>query len=218
MVHVFDLLGCIAQGPTTDEALANTPDAIRAFLTFLQRHGADVDVAAPFTTIVREHVTKGGFIGQGNPPDGFGPDFAPIDGGEFAALAERLRWLREDFVARIGTIPAGDLAAKPPKGRPLSAIIQHVSDSSATYLRYLVGPVDGLAAACKAVRENPGGAAALSYRWEIDTARWMAVTDAERALAVQHGQQTWTARRGIRRALEHEWEHFVEVGARLGVT
>jgi len=31
MVHVLDLLGCIAPGPTTADALAVTPDAIRAF-------------------------------------------------------------------------------------------------------------------------------------------------------------------------------------------
>ena len=39
MVHVLDLLGCIAQGPTTEEALEATPDAIRAYLRFLRRHG-----------------------------------------------------------------------------------------------------------------------------------------------------------------------------------
>ena len=216
MVHVFDLLGCIAQGPTTEAALVSTPDAIGDFLRLLKRHGDKVDPRAPFTTAVREHVTKGGFIGQGNPPDGFAPDFEPVDSAEFKMLARRLGWLREDFGALIAGLSAEQLTGKPPRGRPLSAIIEHVSDSSATYLRYLVGPVEGLAAACKAVRENPGDVAALTQRWDLDTARWGAVTDAERALQVPHGEQTWTARRGIRRALEHEWEHFVEMRARLG--
>ena len=34
MVHVLELLGCIAQGPTTEKALAATPEAIRAYLRF----------------------------------------------------------------------------------------------------------------------------------------------------------------------------------------
>ena len=38
MVHVLDLVGCIAKGPTTDEALNRTPEAIRAYLRFLKRH------------------------------------------------------------------------------------------------------------------------------------------------------------------------------------
>lgn len=51
MVHVLDLLGCIAQGPTTEAALEATSAAIRAYLRFLQRHG--------------EAVKPGGFIVKG---------------------------------------------------------------------------------------------------------------------------------------------------------
>ena len=36
MVHVLELLGCIAKGPITDEALSSTPGAIRAYLRFLK--------------------------------------------------------------------------------------------------------------------------------------------------------------------------------------
>jgi predicted RNase H-like HicB family nuclease len=39
MVHFLELLGCIATGPTTEEALDRTPATIRDFLQFLQRHG-----------------------------------------------------------------------------------------------------------------------------------------------------------------------------------
>ena len=35
MVHVPELLGCIANGPTTEIALERTPGAMRAFLRFL---------------------------------------------------------------------------------------------------------------------------------------------------------------------------------------
>lgn len=48
MVHVPDLLSCVAVGPTTEEALTATPAAIRAFLHFLRRHGEPVDPDAPF--------------------------------------------------------------------------------------------------------------------------------------------------------------------------
>jgi predicted RNase H-like HicB family nuclease len=39
MVHVLALPGCIATGPTTEEAIENVPSGIRARLEFLRRHG-----------------------------------------------------------------------------------------------------------------------------------------------------------------------------------
>ena len=215
MVHVFDLLGLTIQGPTTDEAIEAAPDGIRDILGFLKRHGEKVDPQAPFTTVVKEHVTKGSFIGQGNPPDGFTPDFEPLSARELSVLVTRLGWLREDLADLIANVKPEELTAKPARGRPLAGIIEHFANSSATYLRYLVGPVEGLAEATRAVRNDPGDIGALRRLWEVDTGRWAAVTAQERALRVPHGQQTWTARRGIRRALEHEWEHFVEIRERL---
>jgi len=47
MVHVLDLLGCIANAPTTEDALAATPEAIEAYLRFLKRIGEDIDPDAP---------------------------------------------------------------------------------------------------------------------------------------------------------------------------
>jgi hypothetical protein len=38
MVHVLEVLGCIAKGLTSGEDLDRTPEAIRAYLRFLKRH------------------------------------------------------------------------------------------------------------------------------------------------------------------------------------
>ena len=59
MVHVLDLLGCVAVGPTTEDALAATPDAIHAYRRFLGRHGEPVVPDALFDTHVVEHITQG---------------------------------------------------------------------------------------------------------------------------------------------------------------
>ncbi len=78
MVHILDLSGCIAKGPTTDEALARTPDAIRAYLRFLSRHGEAVDRGSEFETLVAEHVTEGQWLGHGDPALVFQPDLEPL--------------------------------------------------------------------------------------------------------------------------------------------
>ncbi len=57
MVHVLDVLGCIAKGPTSDDALNRTPEAIRAYLRFLKRHGEAVKPDGEFETVVAEHIT-----------------------------------------------------------------------------------------------------------------------------------------------------------------
>src|SRR5262249_20971480 len=77
-VHVLDLLGCVAVGPTTEGALAATPDAIRAYRCFLHRHGETVAPDAPFGTRVVEHVTEGMWLGNGSPYLVFGPDLEPV--------------------------------------------------------------------------------------------------------------------------------------------
>ena len=84
-------------------------------------------------------------------------------------------------------------------------------------MRYLVGKVDGLSEALRVVQSNPDGLpAALTAVWRILDARLALLTAAEREQQAPHGQVTWTARRAMRRLLEHEWEHLVEIAARLG--
>src|SRR2546427_10633367 len=70
LVHVLDLLGCVVQADTTDEALAAAPDAIRAYLRYLRRHGEKVDPNDEIETRVAEHNTERLFSGQAIwPPD-----------------------------------------------------------------------------------------------------------------------------------------------------
>jgi predicted RNase H-like HicB family nuclease len=52
MVHVPALLGCMANGATTEEALDATPHAICAYLRFLRRAGEGADPDEPFDTRV----------------------------------------------------------------------------------------------------------------------------------------------------------------------
>src|SRR5437660_10074066 len=64
LVHVLDLLGCVVQADTTDEAIASAPDAIRAYLRYLGRHGDKVDPNEKIETCLAEHNTEGLFSGQ----------------------------------------------------------------------------------------------------------------------------------------------------------
>ena len=77
--------------------------------------------------------------------------------------------------------------------------------------------MDGLSEALRAVQQGPGAIpSALTHLWQVSSSRLEVMTAAERRQSVKHGQVTWTARRGLRRMLEHEWEHLLEIAERLG--
>jgi uncharacterized damage-inducible protein DinB/predicted RNase H-like HicB family nuclease len=217
MVHALDLVGCIAQGPTTEAALEATPDAIRAYLRFLARHGEAVEPDGDFTTAVAEHVTEGVWLGNGDPTPGFGPDFLPLSAADLTVYLRRLAWLRADLLALLRDLPKEQLLAEPETGgRSIYQILEHVAESQSVYLRYLVGKVEGLSEALRAVQTGSEDlSAALARLWQISGARLEALTEAERTQEVPHGQVTWTARRALRRMLEHDWEHFGELTRRL---
>ena len=217
MVHVLDLPGCIAQGPTTEAALEATPEAIGVYLRFLGRHGEAVEPDAAFTAVVAEHVTEGGWLGNGDPTPGFTFDFRPLTTDDLAVYLRRLAWLRSDLLALIRDVPRERLMAEPEGGgRSVYRILEHVAESHCVYLRYLVGKVDGLSEGLRAVQSEPEVLTdALTRLWRISAARLEVLTEAERTQRIPHGQVTWTARRALRRMLEHDWEHLLELSRRL---
>ena len=219
MVHVMDLLGCVANGPTTAEALEATPAAIRKFLDMLMRHGDDVDPGVEITIAIAAHMMEGSWIGQGDPIAGFATDFVPLTRAELEPFRTRLGWLHEEFLALIDRVPAELMPVKPEVGRDIYDIIRHTAASHGVYLRQIVGKVEGLNAAYKPIEQGTDDLpAALTRYWAVMDARLAALTDDELTGQFRHGQLIWTARRGIRRMLEHEWEHMMEIEARLGAS
>lgn len=220
IVHVLDLLGCTAQGPTTEDALVSTPEAIRTFLAFLQRHGVLVDPQQTFTTTIAEHVMEGNWLANGDPTPGFRPDFQPLVEED---LREYLQWL-EWMQAELGEILRGlstELVAEEPVsgGRSIEQIAQHLAEVYCTYMRSTVGRVSGMNEALRevdlAASNNFELADALDRLWEVTNPRLAEMSPTEREQSVQHGQITWTARRGMRRMLEDLWEHTQEILKRL---
>jgi predicted RNase H-like HicB family nuclease/uncharacterized damage-inducible protein DinB len=217
MAHVTDLLGCVARGPTTEAALEATPAAIRLYLGFLARHDDQVNPEAPFTVRAAQHVTEGPWIGYGDPAPGFTPDFEPLEADQLGVHLCRLSWLHDDLLGLVKALTREEWLTQPEKGRTIRQILEHLAESDGYYLRYLVGKVEGLPEALKAVREGPPEAlpAMLFDLWGVTAARLRILTEAERTAKVPHGQVTWTARRALRRMLEHAWEHLLEIAERL---
>ncbi len=217
MVHALDLLGCVAVGPTTDDALAATPEAIRAFLRFLRRHGEPVDPDAPFGTRVVEHATEGSWLGNGAPYLTFGPDLEPVSEDEIESVLRRFHWMRAELAAWAETQTTQQLDTPPQAGgRTARAILLHVIGPN-----YLAGPLGGAPGFSALQGAAERGELALPEalrRAPVLAAKHLRASTAEQRAAInEHPTQgPRTLRRALRRMLEHDWEHLAELSRRPG--
>ena len=217
MVHVLDLLGCVAVGPTTEDALAATPDAIRAYRRFLGRHGEPVAPDAPFETQVAEHITQGDWLGNGSPYLVFGPDLQPVTGAEVETFLNRHHWLREELATWAATQTGEQLDAPPGSGRTARAVLLHVLGATGGYLSAAQSGAPGFYRIHNAAeRGELDLAEALRQSAALAAERVHATTPEERAAVRQLPKGPRTLRKALRRMLEHDWEHLAELSRRPG--
>jgi uncharacterized damage-inducible protein DinB/predicted RNase H-like HicB family nuclease len=217
MVHVLDLVGCIAKGPTTDEALNGTPEAIRAYLRFLKRHGEAVDPDSEFETVVAEHVTEGQWLGSGDPALVFQPDLEPLTLKDAERYIQRSQWSRAEVLALVGGLIGEELEVEPYSSeRSIRAMLEHMLESEHFYVTTL-GKINGLPGAGTIVKRREGDFLDwMSHVRTLEIERIRSLTAEKRSQSIERWKQTWTARKVLRRMLEHEWEHLVELSERLG--
>jgi predicted RNase H-like HicB family nuclease/uncharacterized damage-inducible protein DinB len=219
MVHVVELPGCVANGKTTDAALAATPDAIRAYLVFVKRHGAKVDPKAPFEVRVAEHITKGQFLGQGSPSALYEPDLRPLTPKEITSHVQMLKWSRADLLRLVVGLDARRLALKPAgRGRPIGNILKHVLEAEKSYIYSVLGVTKTVhVPVSEGLHDRLDLRVALRQARVAAILRIKAMTPAERRSDRRTGAYVRTPRRMLRRMLEHEWEHRREIAERLGL-
>jgi predicted RNase H-like HicB family nuclease len=218
MVHILDLLGCIANGPTTEAALETTPDAIRAYLRFLQRHSEAVDPEEPFTVTIAEHITEGTWLGNGSPYVTYGPDLKPLTDDDVETFMGRFEGSREELAAWAIKQTDEQLDAKPEGGgRTTRAILLHVLGPTGGYLSAALG---GVTAFSKIARATERGeidlAEALRSLANMAAYRVRATTAEERSAIRERPKEVRTLRKALRRMLEHDWEHLAELSRRPG--
>jgi predicted RNase H-like HicB family nuclease len=218
MVHVPALLGCMANGATTEEALDATPHAIRAYLRFLRRAGEGADPDEPFDTRVAEHVTEGQWLGNGSPYITFGPDLEPVTADEVPVLINRLLRLRQEIAGWAGTLDGATLdATVAGSSRSNEAILLHVLGPTGAYLSPVLGTIAGISRLQTAAeRGQLEIAQALRQATSLVVERLQSVTAEERARVIQRPKEIRTLRKALRRMLEHDWEHLAELSRRAG--
>jgi predicted RNase H-like HicB family nuclease len=219
LVHILDLLGCVVTGPTTEDALEATPDAIRAYLRLLKRTGENVDPKAPMKTRVAQHIIGAAqVIGMDSSYITFDPDLKPVTPRDIETYAARFHALREELATWVESQSDKQLDAKPKAGgRPARKVILHLMNATG-YLSPLVGTIRGMSALTTAAERGaiPLPAALRQVDAVIAESLRAATPAQRRAIGHLSPERTRTVRKAIRRTLEHDWEHLAELSRRPG--
>jgi predicted RNase H-like HicB family nuclease/uncharacterized damage-inducible protein DinB len=222
MAHVLDLPGCIARAPTRGEALRQLPDAIRDYHAWLQRHGE----AAPFEESIEIEIADAstGF-GPFNPGDAaalFSPDQRPITPDEVEYHLRLMSYSRADLLDLVHDLPDEMLDWQPDaQSFPTRRLLRHIGNAEEWYVSRVVPP-ETLPSEWEHDEDMPS-MNFLEMERRTATARLRQLTEAERSdvfyprLWTQHPEEPWTARKVMRRFLEHEREHTGQIRHLLAV-
>jgi uncharacterized damage-inducible protein DinB/predicted RNase H-like HicB family nuclease len=217
MAHVLELPGCTVRAPIRDEALRRLPDAIRDYHAWLRRHGepAPPDEEPVEIEVVGESTGFGPFD-PGDAAALFPPDRGAVN---YEGMEHHFRLMahtRADLLALVQALPDEVLDwQSDPQSFSIRRLLRHVGNAEEWYVSRLVPPET------------------LPLEWEHDEelpifeflemerrtalARLRQLSDEERSGVIcpthwtQHPEEPWTARKALRRFLEHEREHTAQV-------
>lgn len=213
MVHVPELLGCVAVGPTSEDAVAATPEAIAAFRRFLARHDEPVDLDDSIETKVVEHVTEGEWLGNGSPYLTFEFDLVPLSDDDVTRYVRRSAAMVEELAAWAATQSDRELDADLPIGsRSARTILLHVLGTQHVYFSSALGGAPGFGPIHTAA-ERGELPLAEAFRRTIPKIQELilATTPEQRSSVRLLSSRTYTLRKAFRRQLEHTWEHLAEL-------
>ncbi|HEX7492466.1 MAG TPA: type II toxin-antitoxin system HicB family antitoxin [Candidatus Limnocylindrales bacterium] len=215
-VYVPDLPGCSTVAPTSDAAIEAARVAIGQRLEFLRRHGDDIPGAEPIEIVVVDHSVDSKFLGYGQ--GAFPSDREALTAEEAARQLSWATWSRAELVAaaRAQTVPA--TMPPPAGGRSAASILSHVAGSEWAYVSSNLGTLKGGSAAIAAIEragDEPWEALAAEREALMERLRRMTLDELVIVTERGEGKPPKSARRMLRRLLEHEWEHVLELNSRL---
>lgn len=211
MGHALEEPGCIWLAPSREEVVSRAPEAISQFLAWLRTHG-EPDARPTEPKAIRVEVAAIQEIAQfgqsGSAVGLFEWDLLPATDVVIATAVRRLGYARRELLETVAELPAGALDWRPPGNkRTVRENLVHVRNCHGFYLTRILG-WDGV----KAVLPEP---------WPEDlffSLNWVMVRSVAALLdlppSLRNGiyradrpSEDWTARKMLRRFVEHELEH-----------
>ncbi|PZR97958.1 MAG: hypothetical protein DLM69_09200 [Candidatus Chloroheliales bacterium] len=216
MAHVLALLGCFTKADSSEAALDAVPQAVWDYWAWLGQHGENLAEPEGTTIQVVEVVEGFGPFQHGDKAALFTPEREPIGVTEMETYLRRWSFARADLLTLTPNVSDYLLDWQASVGEmSIRQILRHVGNTNEWYLSRLVNP------------------ATLPAQWESDdklpifrflameqrtvTERMRKLTAKERAQVTyptswtDHPNEPWSARKVLRRMIEHEREHTEQI-------
>jgi uncharacterized damage-inducible protein DinB/predicted RNase H-like HicB family nuclease len=216
MAHVPKLPGCFVRASSRDAALDLVPAAIREYHAWLRRYrepAPSEDV--PVRIKIVGEISGVGPFDLGSAVALFPPDQGEITPEEMERYFRLMAHSRTDLLALAHDLPDGMLDWQPnPDGFSIRRLLRHIGNAEEWYVSRLVPPET-----FPPEWEHDEDLPTFEFlEMERRTAleRLQRLTRTERtkvfypAAWTDHPEEPWTARKALRRFLEHEREHTAQ--------
>lgn len=211
MAHVLSLPGCFSQGTDRHKAIEGLPEAIRCYEAWLQRHGRSAGPALDAVEVVD--------VGPFAPGDAaalFSPEEEPISANEMEYRFFLMTYSRADLRELVADLPESILDFEGDSGSfTIRGVLRHVGNVEEWYVFRLVDP-DTLPSEWDEDDALPiFPFLEMERRTVVERLRRLTATERSTIFRPdrwsEHPEEPWTARKALRRLLEHEREHIRHV-------
>jgi len=216
MAHVLDLVGCFASGLTQEEAVRKMPEAIRGYLAWTRKHGEPITVLEPVTVEVAETVRGTCPRNSGDAAALFKPEKQAVTDELIKTAIRRMGYAREDLLDLVRGLPDEAMDWKrEDRMRSIREILAHVARCDWWYVTRLTDedppasePPQDVFLFLKQYRES-----AVKRLLGLPEKLRSGVFHAKKNTT--HPEEPWSARKMLRRYVEHEREHIENIRSRL---
>jgi predicted RNase H-like HicB family nuclease len=209
VAHIPLLPGCIVRAQSPEQALSYVEEAITLYLLWLNNHGdAPQHVPSLIRTRVFEKHKGGAASGSGSRVALLNSDRLPIDRKELEEYLQRMCFSRKDLLEITSPLTSDVLQyRKDRRQRTIREILQHIAGAEQWYLTRLIKIPRFPAQKTHLLRLHAVREATIKLLSQYDLRGSARVVEKE--------DEPWTLRKVLRRFLEHEREHVVEIEWRL---
>jgi predicted RNase H-like HicB family nuclease len=201
MAHVPELAGCFAVGSTREEALERLRRAITEYLTWLAALGEtgapSAETAEVEVEVAEEVSTDGSYPRQpGEPLAFFTADEEPLSHHDLQTAMRLMERARRDLLEFLRDVPNEILQWRPgPHEWSVAETLLHMAQAEASYIARLEEQSE----------PTPFPQLAAIRSWAYH--RLGRLTDPELSRVTVHRGERWSARKVLRRFLEHDRAH-----------
>ena len=210
--HVPELLGCFSKEKKREMALERLPERIQSYLSWLKTRGESVSLSGEITVTITEEFNCF-MVGDYEVGACFEADRKPASRDEIQIAQMRMGWNREELLAKVAYLPTQVLDEKPAgSARSLRQVLNHLAGAELWY-------IDRIKSNVPSFKSFPEDAfARLSSIRDFVITELLNLSEEELSKIVVRDNEEWTARKVLRRLLEHEREHLLLLDSFLQIS